>query len=331
MAPSDAMTWNATRLVWEAAGRPMNTTGTDKQPDATQAEGRCWWCAADLEGWARPRSVLPSTFPLPLQAAVPASEWLCMPCGWTLCDRIDLPRQMAEERIRMKARVGRRSQVSIDGREPERVITLELADCRVGLWTYGPNAAAEKPWQEARDELREDPRDVGPCKLIDIVTYDRLDAGPVEKFRSFHHAATPDRWWPCTDTDRMEIRAWLFNPPPPPWVMILGDGKKHHAISAALLDAVTRQASPCVVYWQGQAVTYEPQELQQVVAAIEALAIAGARDEEVSSGEYMPRGVALALALRTAEPVVAPVRGSPLLDLALYLRRNRKELEADAG
>lgn len=325
LRPVDAP--SVTRLLWEAAGRPTDTTGTDKQPDAYRCTERCWWCGQPAPGWARPKSALTDTFPWPIEAAVPDSPHLCMPCGWTLCDRVRLPHDYAVARIQSKAQQGRRQIVSLRGGAPERWLTLELADGTVGLWTCGPNAASEKPWSDATKTLRNEPRDVGPCRFVEAVPYADLDAGPVEKFRSFHHFATRNRWWPCTDTDRAEIRAWLLDPPEPPWVAIIGEGKKHHAVAAQLLDAVTTTNDLCCVYRLEQAVYYRPTDLARLIAAVEGLILAGARDEEIASGDYRGRAsIDWLRALRDYEPTVAEVRGGPIVDLALYLRRNAKEL-----
>lgn len=321
---------SVTRLLWDAAGRPTDTTGTDKKPDAYRCTEPCWWCGRPSPGWARPKSALTDTFPFPAEASVPDSPHLCMPCGWTLCDRIRLPASYAYDRIRSKALQGRRQIVAVRGGEPERWLTLELADGTVGLWTPGANAAAEKAWSDAIKRLRENPVDVGPCRFVEAVPYDVLDAGPVEKFRAFHHFATRDRWWPCTDTDRMAIRAWLLNPPPGPWVGVIGDGKKHAAIAAQLADTVATDTQPCVFHL-GAVVLYQPADLARLIAAVEGLIIAGARDEEILSGDYRGRGTLDWLrALRDHEPVVDEVRGGPILPLALYLRRNAKELKESA-
>lgn len=318
-----------TALLWRAAGCPTNTTNTKGEVDSYPCTELCWWCGQPSPGWARPRSCLPGTFPYPLEASVPESPHLCMPCGWTLCDRIALPHTIGVERIRSKAVQGRRQIVSIKGSEPQRVLTLELADGSVGLWSVASRAAAEKPWLDARKALREIPMDVGPCEYLGAVSYDDLDAGPVEKFRSFHHFATRDRWWPCTDSDRMQIREWLLDPPPAPWVGVIGEGKKHHAISAQLLDAVTTRDDLCCVYHLGNVIHYRPAEFARVIAAIEDLVALGAYDDEIASGDYRGRsGVEWLLALRRSEPVIQPWRGGPGLPLALYLRRNSKELKA---
>lgn len=317
---------SVTELLHRAAGFP-STTDKNRTCDEVANHCSCWWCGRPTNGRARhKKTTLPATFPFPLQASAPESEHLCMPCGWTLCDRVSLPHSIAVDRIRSKAEQGRRQQVSVRGGEPERWLALELADGTVGLWTCGPNAGAEKPWIDARKELREEPRDVGPCAFVEAVPYSELDAGPVEKFRSFHHLATADRWWPCTDSDRMAIREWLLHPPPAPWVAIIGDGKKHHAIAAQLLGAITTTDDVACVYYLGSAVYYRPAHLAGLIGAVEELVRAGASDDEIRAGSYAPRDLALSLATRAHEPTVAIVRGAPILDLALYLRRNQKEL-----
>lgn len=330
----------AARILWHGAGCPA-------APDEVTRNGPCWWCGLDCAGRARPLSCLASTFPDDHLAAAPESRFLCAACGWTLNDRVSLPAEQGQSRIRMKAEAGRRAKVSLRGAEPDRYLLLELADGRVGLWSCGPNARAEKPWEAARDALREAPADVGPCRFLEAVSYDDLDPGPVEKFRCFHHLGTARRWRPCTDTHRMEIREWLLSPPAEPWVGIIGDGKKHAAIYAEFSPGRVRiHSRPRAdadgqvglfsqppgdvdaeqrVYFRGQMIDYLPAELARQIAAVEALVVAGARDEEIASGDYAPRAE-LVIPLATHEPTIAPLRGSPTVDLLLYLRRNAKEL-----
>lgn len=316
------MVTSVTHLLWVSAGRPIDTTAAAGGPvDAVQVPGaRCWWCGhPSPDSWSRSRSCLPDTFPYPLEAAVPESPWLCLPCGWTLCDRVALPREVAEDRIRRRARAGGRLVVSVRGAPAERWLILERGGA-VLLWRPGANAGAEEPWLEAvaRGEV--------PPGAIDEVAYGDLAPDATEKFRAYHHLATPDRWWPCTDTERAGIRAWLLAPPPPPWVAVIGDGKKHSAIDAQRLDAVATTAELGVAYYRGAVVRYAPADLAALVDAVEGLVRAGAGDEEVETGRYAPRGLDLLTATRRWDPVVAPYRGGPTLDLALYLRRNRKEL-----
>ena len=315
---------SVTRLLWETAGRPTNTTDLHGTVDATRVPGAlCWWCGqAAPDGWARPRSILPDTFPFPLQAAVPESEWLCLPCGWTLCDRVALPGEIARERIRLRARAGGRLIVSVRGGPAERRLLLELPDGRVGLWPVVGNAASEEPWHAAVAAGQV------PEGMLEAVTYDDLAPEATEKFRAYHHLACRGRWWPCTDSHRMGIRAWLLSPPEPPWVCVIGDGKKHAAVAAQLQDCVTTSTDLCTIWHRGDVVRYAPAELAALVEAVEALVRAGASDDEVAQGAYAPRDLDLARAIRAHDATVAPYRGGPTLPLAIYLRRNRKELAA---
>lgn len=313
---------NATRLIWEGAGRPADTTGeTGGVVDVVAYTGPCWWCGQLATGLGRPRGVLPETFPWPLQAAAPEGTHLCLPCGWTLCDRVELPGYVAGPRLTAKADRGCR-QVLADG----RYLLLRLADGLIGRWSVAPRAVDEDLWHEAVGNLRTNPCDVGVCKYLGAVPESSLTAGPVEKFRAYHHFATASRWWPCTDTDRMEIRAWLLNPPAEPWVGVIGEGKKHHAIKATLMDAVSNPAGHGVqsVYHLESVIHYLSSDLARWIDAAERLIRAGAGDDEITSGHYYR--LSDIVALRRAEPVIAEVRGGPTLALVLYLRRNRKEL-----
>jgi len=335
----------AARILWRGAGQPRSA---DEEPH----QGSCWWCGLDCGGAGRPvKGALARTFPDRILAARPGATHLCPACGWTLNDKVALPPKMGQARIRMKARVGRRATVMVRGLPPKRWLILELDDGAVGLWTCGPNAVAEKPWMAAVSDLRAAPRGVGPCEYVESVHYDDLDPGPVEKFRCFHHLGTATTWIPCTDTDRMMIRAYLLNPPTEPWVGSIGDGKKHTLIysepspgalsigsrpnvargqQASLFAARRRPITTLQrVFYRGAMVDYLPAELSAAIEAIEDLVRAGARDEEIESGRYSPRP-GLAWVIRSSEAVLAPIRQTPTLDLCLYLRRNTKELRNDA-
>lgn len=328
-APAPLLT--PTRLLWEAAGRPTDTTDTPGHRDAVQVPGaRCWWCAQPApDGWARPVSCLADTFADRPNAALPSSPWLCLPCGWTLCDRVALPQAIGEAKIRARAARGGRLIVSLRGAPAARVLVLELHSGQVGLWRVTGNAASDADWLAAVERLRAAPEPLGEHDLLDVVSYSELSPEATEKFRSYHHFAHSSRWWPCTIADRQEIRAWLLSPPAPPWVGVIGDGQKHDAIEATRLDAITQPGDTlCTVLYRRAVVRYQPAALSRLVDAIEALIVAGANDDEIRSGQYAPRGVPLLLAVRAHEPVVQPWRGGAGLDLALYLRRPRAALTA---
>lgn len=330
---------SVTHMLWEAAGRPTAVEHATSAP----AGSRCWWCGhrcphhPDGGGWARPRAVLPDTFPFPADASAPRSEWLCLPCGWTLSDRVALPGSQGADKIAARCAKGGRLIVSVRGAPARRWLVLQLADGTVGLWEPATNVAGEEGWTAALGALRTAPADVGPCRFVDAVPLDALQPEATEKFRSYHHLAhgpqpdgTPARWWPCTDTQRLQIRDWLLAPPAPPWVCVIGDGKKHAAVAAQLLDAVTTSAALCVVYHRGDLVAYRPEALARVISAVEALVSAGAGDDEIATGGYAPRSLALLLAIRGHDRIVAPYRGGPVLPLATYLRRNRAQLAEES-
>lgn len=315
---------SVTHLLWTAAGRPTDTTDLTGTVDSARSPGAvCWWCGhVAPDGLVRPRSCLPDTFPYPAQVAVPESPYLCLPCGWTLCDRIRLPADIGAAKIRTRAAKGGRLIVSVRGAPAARWLVLELADGSIGLWTVEGNAASEEPWTEAIEGLRVEPRTVGVNRFVEAVPVEDLAPEATEKFRSYHHWAQPGSWWPFTDTDRMALRARLLDPPAGPWVCVIGDGKGHSALQAQILDAVG------AVYWHRAraVVRYEPAILARQIAAVEALVVAGANDEEIAAGRYSPRGLDLLRAVREHDPVVEPIRGGPTLALVTYLRRNRKEL-----
>lgn len=315
--------WTATVLAWSGAGSPAFR---DHKTASESAEGACYWCGhpigpSERVGRAVPVGWLPSTFPWHDLAAVPSSPIVCEACAWSMSQRAALPVDYARERIARKAEQARREQVAVPGEDEATIrLLLRLDDGRIGLWSKGPNARSEAALVEAAAELRAAPRDVGVCRYLGAWPIEDLTPGTT-RMQAFHHFATPDRWWPCTDTDRGAIRAWLLSPPDGPWVGAIGDGKKH-----ALPGALVSGGGLPVVTYQGDAIAYDPDDLAALIAAWEALIVAGASDEEIASGRYARGGLAWTVAWRTHDPILAPHRGGPLLALVSYLRRNRKEL-----
>lgn len=309
-----------TVLAWLGAGRPAVPECTD-----TPA-GRCYWCGVDLHGLrATGRDWLPDSFPAHNSASVKASTWICEPCCWSMGQRNALPTDYALERIARKADVGRRSDVLIVGEtEPRKVLVLRLASGRVGLWTTGKNASQEEAWTKRAAELRASPVDVGACRFLGDWPIEDLRPSPTERMQSYHHFATAHRWWPVTDTDKAAIRAWLLEPPDEPWVGAISDGKKHGLPFSRPSSA--RAQGLQTVYFLGDIIDYAPERLGALVHAVERLIAAGANDEEIETGRYPGRDLAFAAVHRQHEPTCRRHRGSPLMSLALYLRRGRKEL-----
>lgn len=324
----------AARLLWLAAGSPTLTTTGDPPEWSEPHEGTCWWCGLPASGLCRRVDKLPSTFPPQPQPARPDASHLCPACSWSLSDRVALPPARAAEQAEKRLTDGGRMQL---GRG--RRLVLRLADGRIGLWSCGPNATAEKPWMSARKALRESPEDVGVCAHEGAVPVDDLDLPAEAKFRNYHHFGSRSRGWhPWTATHRHLIRDWLLDPPEDPWVGTIGDGQKHTVIYGVVspgrpvaYDGTLwgRRADPVQqVYVEGTVVHYRPAELGAQLEAVEALIRAGAGDEEVSTGRYRHRGgPEWLITYRRCEPIVSAVRGGPVMGLLLYLRRNRKELE----
>lgn len=251
-----------------------------------------------------------------------------------------LPPDRAAEQQAKRLADGGRVKLLVDGVVTRR-LAMVLDIGQVGLWGIGTNAAAERPWTAARRELRGAPRDIGPCGYLGAVDQRDLQWAPTAKFRNYHHFGREGGdWRPWTAAHKPLIRRWLLDPPATPWVGVIGDGQKHTVIHAVVSSGVRRLAgqqadmfagptnSPMQqVYYLGSVVSYRPRSLAGWLAAVEDLVGVGARDEEILSGRYRSRtGLDWLRALRRSEPVISQMRGSPALDLALYLRRPQKEL-----
>lgn len=310
----------ATRLLWQGAGRP--------DPEhALVSDVPCWWCGLPSPGLAAPLgATVPKTFPWQHLAACPASEIVCGPCAWSLCDRVSLPPEQAMEGLGKRIEAGGRLRASVRGDDPGQIrLFLRLADGRIGVWSSVTPAGREGPWMEAREALRQIPETVGPCELLDVVEDRDISAGPTARFRNYHHLGTPTAWRPCTNADRAVLREWLLAPPGGPWVCVIGDGQKHAAVMAA--DAVVHPGDMHAAYVDGAVARWRPGQIGPWLDAIEHLRLAGASDDEVRSGRYTRAGLAWTLAHRHWEPLIRDARGRPaLMDLLLFLRRLPKEI-----
>lgn len=312
----------ATHALWHAAGRPNH-------PDFEPAGGRCWWCASPVDGSGWPVRLLPDTFPTPALARAKTASHLCRPCGWTMASGFALPRALADERLRARARPdwrgNRRTEVGIDGAPAEKRLVLELDDGRIGLWTPASPAAMEAAWADDPTQ-RTHPRDAGPVRYIGAYPIDRLAPGRESRFFVWHHLTLPDdagrpRWRPMTDAEKPAIRAHLLRDDLDADALgatVLSVEKKHCAIHAA----AERWApgAPRIVWFAGQSIVYSAPTLARLIEAIEALVLAGARDEQIVTGHY-PGLASMPLVVRQWDPIVRPHRGRALLDLALWLRR----------
>jgi hypothetical protein len=218
----------------------------------------------------------------------------------------------------------------VDG-APGRWLALRLDNGQIGLWsTVSPavSKTAELDWAKVKEDLRKDPRDVGMVLLQKIVPPEAIEPDESEKFRNYHHFGGANLPWEvATDSDRMRIRHLLLNPPEGEYVAAIGDGQKHAIIYAE----PGLGPEDCRVYLRtaGKTISYVPEKLSAQLHAIEQLVVAGADDEEIVNGKYTRLAVPMMIALRIAEPIIAPVRGSATLDLLLYMRRTRAELKED--
>ncbi len=312
----------AAALLWCGAGRPT-------VPGVVAATGRCWWCASAVAGRGLPVSDLPDTFADRHLAACPGAAALCAACAWSISSSVRLPPELADAGLAKVLARGGRAKVEVRGRPPVRYLVLRLHDGRIGLWsTASRNAGEEQPWDDAVDELRVAPRNVGPCHLVDVVTDGDIGTGTAF-FRNYHHLGTARVWRPVPNdaAGKLAIRRWLLDPPAEPWACVIGDGQKQCAMRTPVSDG-----DACVVGLVGVEVRYAPPALRRWLDAYEDLIAAGADDDAIVSGRYAASGAALALAARRHEPVIDPIRGSARLDLCAFLRRPRKELtHADAA
>lgn len=309
----------ATRLLWTAAGRP-------RPEGACDYKGRCYWCGLPAEGLGRDRRSLPSTFydAVGRDASLPGAEALCAACGWTLSDGVVLPESVGARLLAAALAPDSDGRVSLDlGQGAFRAIVGCPAGHPtgvVGVWERPGKIPDEHRVREAAD----------PATTLYLGPPEPLAARVTGKFRNFHAFATEGgRWEMLTGGEKARLREILLEPPDEPWTLSIGDGQKHEAIYGEV--SPPRSLGRQTVRFQGAVVFYSPQELAELIAAIEGLLLAGAGQDEVEGGLYTPRaGLPWLRALRVSGPIVAFWRGSPVFGLALYLRRPLAELKGGA-
>jgi hypothetical protein len=328
----------ATELLWLVAGQPLPESPIiGAAPDA-----RCWWCAQPLArtgGFGRTVRSLSDTIHDAVFPAIPASPALCAACGWSLSDWVSLPAEVWGPSLDAK--------LDGDGR-----IALALGDdrgapvnvCRhpAGVAVFarpkqGPaGRESEGAWQALRPAIAETGETEGsPLPLIEVMPREQVGAAMVGKFRNYDHvgilvAEQPPVWRALKarrPSDRALIRGLCLAPPPGLWVCAMGDGQKHAAIHAPVSDG---RLPVQAVYLDGSGVVhFEPAELAAVIGAFEALIAAGIHPDEIGAGQYRPASdVDRRAAIRTHEPVLAPVRGSGLFALADMLRRSTEDVRS---
>lgn len=309
---------NGAELVWTGAGRPEEPTVTDAPA------GRCWWCAELLRGRGAPRAIVPDTFPDAPIAACRSSAWLCPACAWAISGDAALPPGTTAGTLARRLAAGGRVVARIAGSEPTRRLVLRLASGRIGLWSTGTNAAAEEPWTAAVAELRDEPRDIGPCAFLGDVAEEDVVVEDRGAMRLYHHIGTAARWEVCMSdaAGRARLRAFLCDPPTEPWVCSIGDGQKHCLPRAEVSDG---RSPTQIVGLVGLPAVYAPATLRDALRAWRELLFLGAFDAEIMSGRYKP--AQLVAGARTLDRAIAPLRDHPtLLDLAALLRESRTDL-----
>lgn len=325
----------AAQILWEGAGRP-------EVDDTEPASGPCWWCAGPIQGKGRLVASLPATFPTPPRVGCPTSKHLCSPCAFTVSDHVRLPPKIAGARLAMKARAGRRALVTIPELGPGKRLLLTLSDGRIGTWDSPQGVSTLDGAEFTLDDLRQNPRDVrglykgrkagadSLCKFLgawDPALVSEGGEDGAEKFRAYHHYGTQAEWVPCTDTQKSDIRDFLLNPPSRPWVCAIGDGKKHHV----LFTRPAHGGSRATMRLRDAQIDYDPEVLALGVASAKALAEAGAGEEDLLAGAYTSRpSLELLRAVREHDGALRPFRGSPVMDLILYLHKAKEIADVDA-
>lgn len=308
----------ATHIVYEAAGSP-------ERPDFIAIAGVCWWCGcASPTGRGWPIGRLSDTFQGAEAARSPRSEAVCAPCAWTLGVGFRLPRAYGLERVRIKAEQGRRVDLRLDG-DDVKLLIARLDDGAAGLWATA-GKRDEEAWLSSLHALRAAPRAVGDCRYLGARPIETLEPGLERFVQAFHHFVVDGVWSVCTDADKPRVRAHLLRDDivGPAVTSLVTTQGKHTLIHTPVEYPETGTRT---VYFGGP-VRYRPGELADLLAAVEALRLAGSSQEEMAVGEYAGRDLRWLTAFRRFEPTVAAYRGGRLLDLALYLCRSYPELVA---
>lgn len=303
---------NAAHLVYAAAGNP-------EREDFEPVEGPCWWCgSASPTGRGWPLKRLSDNFQDAHLASLPNSDIVCAPCAWSMAVGFHLPADYARKRLRSKAEQGRRVDLEMNGERIKR-LALVLEDGRIGLWTTA-SGGKEKAWQDAvKADLTANPRTIGPCEYLGAHALDSLTPGADRFIQSFHHWVVDGVWTACTDADKPAVRSHLLRQDirgPACTSLALAQGK-HTLIHTPLEYPETGTRT---IYALG-VLHYRPEVLAELLWAFESLRLAGASSEDILAGTYGHGGLALLRARWECELLVAPHRGSRLLDLTAYLCR----------
>jgi len=207
-------------------------------------------------------------------------------------------------------------------------LALLLEDGQIGLWTVAGKASEEDPWKKAIPQLRKTPADVGPCRFLESVSPADLEPDATEKFRNYHHFGGVNLPWEVvTAGDKARIRELLFSPPTGEYVAVIGDGQKHGVINA---NPGYGPDMAAVYYLPSlQTIDYRPSRLAALVDAVELRVAAGCDDEELISGKYIKSSVSIMLAIKQTAAIFSDYHGSPIFELALFLRRARPQLKED--
>lgn len=237
----------------------------------------------------------------------------------------------------MKAASGRRALITIPRYGAGKRLILSLPSGRIAVWesptgvSSMDGATTPEGQPLSVEDLRKAPRtfcglykgkgetSAPVCRFLgafvpsDVV--EGGDDGGAEKFRAYHHFGTRSFWTPCTDKNKREIRDFLYSPPPEPWVCAIGDGKKHVVLFTRPGDGAAAS-----MRLRDSQIDYTPDVLRSAVSAAATLRGAGANEDDLRTGTYISRpSLELLRAARALDAEIDRLRGTPLIDLVIYL------------
>lgn len=128
---------------------------------------------------------------------------------------------------------------------------------------------------------------------------------------------------------RLQIRAWLINPPEPPFEIVIAiSGQKH-----TLFASETAQSRDCFsVQFETEQIWVDRAVFIRLLDLFEQLYSLGFSKEQIYSGNYRPAAVASAFSdWSRLEPQIKPYRGSQLLTLAAHVAQKQEDQGASPG
>lgn len=152
----------------------------------------------------------------------------------------------------------------------------------------------------------------------------------LQRLRTYSHFVVNGVWRCLSKAQKSEMKNILLNPPPGEWIGVIANSGQKHIIFRA---PVAVGAMPAIIQFEETQIAYLPRDLQHALYVIEYLLALGFSKTEIERDDYLPPRVMRAgmATWQNLRSQVSPLRGSPLLALALFLAQKPNAAESDEG